>query len=256
MNKFALSSLLKRGTKTWHSEGQYGDYKSTIDLVLASDNLADLMTNYFGARKQRSAEGTDRIRKFRRYHRSPLYHVADALKHVDLETLEIINPFTLAPYDERVQINVNRQDEPQTEAGGLMQIAVSSSARNELVGFGVAIEKQPPRNRKLKFKTFSVTLGARAEQNPFSTELAAIAHMLKIVVGIKDYKITLLTSNKAAAFTLRNPRRQSGQEFVCQMYKLISRMRRNGNSIKFHWIPTTADNKLLGLAKEQARTAI
>lgn len=44
MNKFALSSLLKRGTKTWHSEGQYGDYKSTIDLVLASDNLADLMT--------------------------------------------------------------------------------------------------------------------------------------------------------------------------------------------------------------------
>ena len=199
--------------------------------------------------------GTDRIRKFRRYHRSPLYHVADALKHVDLETLEIINPFTLAPYDERVQINVNRQDEPQTEAGGLMQIAVSSSARNELVGFGVAIEKQPPRNRKLKFKTFSVTLGARAEQNPFSTELAAIAHMLKIVVGIKDYKITLLTSNKAAAFTLRNPRRQSGQEFVCQMYKLMSRMRRNGNSIKFHWIPTTEDNKLLGLAKEQARTA-
>ena len=199
--------------------------------------------------------GTDRIRKFRRYHRSPLYHVADALKHVDLETLEIINPFTLAPYDERVQINVNRQDEPQTEAGGLMQIAVSSSARNELVGFGVAIEKQPPRNRKLKFKTFSVTLGARAEQNPFSAELAAMAHVLKIVVGIKDYKITLLTSNKAAAFTLRNPRRQSGQEFVCQMYKLMSRMRRNGNSIKFHWIPTTEDNKLLGLAKQQARTA-
>ncbi|KAI1829039.1 hypothetical protein DTO027I6_10118 [Penicillium roqueforti] len=199
--------------------------------------------------------GTDRIRKFRRYHRSPLYHVADALKHVDLETLETINPFTLAPWDERVQINDDGQDEPQTEAGGLMQIAVSSSARNELVGFGVAIEKQPPRNRKLKFKTFSVTLGARAEQNPFSAELAAMAHVLKIVVKIKDYKITLLTSNKAAAFTLRNPRRQSGQEFVCQMYKLMSRMRRNGNSIKFHWIPTTEDNKLLGLAKEQARTA-
>ncbi|KAI3293676.1 hypothetical protein DTO002I6_4622 [Penicillium roqueforti] len=46
--------------------------------------------------------GTDRIRKFRRYHRSPLYHVADALKHVDLETLETINPFTFAPWDERV----------------------------------------------------------------------------------------------------------------------------------------------------------
>ncbi|KAJ6134822.1 hypothetical protein N7523_001144 [Penicillium sp. IBT 18751x] len=136
-----------------------------------------------------------------------------------------------------------------------MQIAVSSSARNKLVGFGVAIEKQPPRNRKLKLKTFSITLGARAEQNPFSAELAAMAHVLKMVVGIKDYRTTLLTSNKAAALTLRNPRRQSGQKFVCQTYKLMRRLRTNGNRIKFHWIPTTEDNKLLGLAKEQARTA-
>jgi hypothetical protein len=43
-SEFALSSLLKRGTKTWQGEGQYGDCESTIDLVLASDNLADLMT--------------------------------------------------------------------------------------------------------------------------------------------------------------------------------------------------------------------
>jgi hypothetical protein len=37
---------------------------------------------------------TDRIRKFRRYHRSPLFHVADTLKHIDMETLETIDPFT------------------------------------------------------------------------------------------------------------------------------------------------------------------
>ena len=43
MNEFALSSLLKRGTKTWHGGGQNGDCESTIDLVLASDNLTDLM---------------------------------------------------------------------------------------------------------------------------------------------------------------------------------------------------------------------
>ncbi|KAJ5288046.1 hypothetical protein N7478_003732 [Penicillium angulare] len=199
--------------------------------------------------------GTDRIRKFRRYHRSPLYQVADALRHIDMEALETINPFTLAPWDERLQANIDGQYEPQPEAGGLMQIAVSSSARNELVGFGVAIEKQPPRNRKLKFKTLSITLGARAEQNPFSAELAAMAHVLKMVAEIKDYTITLLTSNKAAALTLRNPRRQSGQELVCQMYKLMRRLRRNGNRISSHWIPTSEDNKLLGLAKEQARAA-
>jgi hypothetical protein len=37
MNDFMLRSLLRRGTKTWQS----GDYKTTIDLVLASEELAD-----------------------------------------------------------------------------------------------------------------------------------------------------------------------------------------------------------------------
>lgn len=160
--------------------------------------------------------------------------MADALRHIDMETLETIDPFTLAPWDERVQTNTDGQHEPQTEAGGLMQIAVSSSARNELVGFRVAIKKQPPRNRKLKLKTFSITLGARADQNPFSAELAAMAHVLKMIVGIKDYRTTLLTSNKAAVLTLRNPRRQSSQEFVYQIYKLIRRLRKNRNRIEFY----------------------
>ncbi len=37
MNEFTLSSLLPRGTKTWHG----GDYQTTIDLVLASEELKD-----------------------------------------------------------------------------------------------------------------------------------------------------------------------------------------------------------------------
>src|SRR2546421_1485080 len=37
MNEFGLSSLLRRGTKTWHG----GDYETTIDLVLASGELTD-----------------------------------------------------------------------------------------------------------------------------------------------------------------------------------------------------------------------
>ncbi|KAJ5264575.1 hypothetical protein N7505_007368 [Penicillium chrysogenum] len=36
-------SLLKRGTKTWHGGGHSGDCESTIDLVLASENLTDSM---------------------------------------------------------------------------------------------------------------------------------------------------------------------------------------------------------------------
>jgi hypothetical protein len=82
---------------------------------------------------------TDRIKKFRRFHRSPLYQVADALKNIEMETLETINPFTLAPWEERLQTELGETSESQTEAGGSMQIAVSSSARNEVVGFGGVI---------------------------------------------------------------------------------------------------------------------
>jgi ribonuclease HI len=200
---------------------------------------------------------TARIKKFRRYHRSPLYQVADALKTIEMKTLETINPFTLAPWEARVRVQADVEANPQspTVPGGLMQIATSSSALNELVGFGVAIEWQPPRYRKLKLKTLSVTLGARTEQNPFSAELAAMAHALNMVVGLKDYRITLLTSNKVAALTLRNTRQQSGQEFVCQLYKLMRKLRRNGNQINIRWISTSEDSKLRGLAKEQARAA-
>lgn len=82
-----------------------------------------------------------------------------------------------------------------------------------------------------------------------------MAHALSKLQGLKLYRITLLTSNKAAALTLRNPRQQSGQEHICQIYKSIKRLRRNGNQITILWIPTSEDNKLLGLAKEQARAA-
>ncbi|KAI2811952.1 transcriptional regulator family: Zinc finger, CCHC-type [Aspergillus niger] len=198
---------------------------------------------------------TARIRKFRRFHRSPLYQVADALKNIDMETLETINPFTLAPWETRMQTDGEAMPDPQSAPGGSIQIAISSSARNGMVGFGMAIEKQPPRYRKLKLKTFSMTLGARSEQNPFSAELAAIAHILNGLVGLKGFRLRLLTSNKAAALTLQNPRQQSGQEFVCHTYKLMNRLRRKGNHIRILWVPISEDNKLLGLAKEQARAA-
>ncbi|GCB25873.1 RNA-directed DNA polymerase from mobile element jockey [Aspergillus awamori] len=61
--------------------------------------------------------------------------------------------------------------------------------------------------------------------------------------------------HKAAALTIQNPRQQSGQEFVCQTYKLMDRLQKKGNHIKVLWVPAGEDNKLLGLAKEQARAA-
>ena len=122
-----------------------------------------MWTDLYMLRENNSlCRSTDRIRKFRRYHRSPLYQVADVLKNIDMESLETINLFILAPWKTYMQTDDEPLSEESTVLGGLMQIVFSSLARNELVGFGVAIEKQPPRYRKVRLKTFSVMLDARA----------------------------------------------------------------------------------------------
>jgi hypothetical protein len=54
-----------------------------------------------------------------------------------------------------MQSDVEATADSYTVPRGSIQVAVSSSARNGLVGFGVAIKEQPPRYRKLKLKTFS-----------------------------------------------------------------------------------------------------
>jgi hypothetical protein len=79
------------------------------------------------------------IRKFRRFHRSLLYQVVDVLKNIKIETLKTINPFILAPWEERLQTEIRKTLELQTEASGTMLIVVSSSAWNEVVGFGGVI---------------------------------------------------------------------------------------------------------------------
>ncbi len=50
-----------------------------------------------------------RIRKFGKRYRSPLHQVADALKDIAIEELETINPFTLAPWEKRVQTITDEQ---------------------------------------------------------------------------------------------------------------------------------------------------
>jgi hypothetical protein len=82
---------------------------------------------------------TDHIRKFQRFHCSLLYQVVDILKNIKIEILETINLFILAPWEEQLQTKIGETLESQTEAGGSMQITVSSSAWNEVVGFGGVI---------------------------------------------------------------------------------------------------------------------
>jgi hypothetical protein len=60
------------------------------------------------------------IKKFRRFHRSPLYQVADALKSIEMETLETIHPFILAPWEICMQADVEVMADSQTTPGRTM----------------------------------------------------------------------------------------------------------------------------------------
>jgi ribonuclease HI len=134
-------------------------------------------------------------------------------------------------------------------------VAVSSSARNGLVGVGGVTRIKVKGKTDARSETFSITLGPRNEQNPYSGELAAMAHALRLLPNVRRRRIALLTSNKAMALSLRNPRQQSGQEYIQDIYKEINRLWRRGNGLLVVWIPTSEDNTLLQLAKREARNA-
>ena len=150
-----------------------------------------------------------------------------------MEELETINPCTLAPWEKRVQIITDESASTQLGARWGVRIAVSSSARNSVVGIGRVIEihkltRGNPRNEIL---SFSSTLGSRDKQNPYSGELAAMADALNTLPKLRFRRIVLITRNKAAVYTLRKPRQQSGQEHINRFYGFIRALKRDGNTI-------------------------
>ena len=122
-----------------------------------------------------------------------------------------------------------------------------------MVGVGGAVQLVTSVHNSPKLETFSSTLGPRSEQNPYSGELAAMAHALSLLPKLRFRNIVLLTSNKAAVLTLRQPRQQSGQEHVRHIYKSIRSLRQDRNVILIMWALSSKKNELLKLAKEKAR---
>ncbi|SCO54532.1 uncharacterized protein FFNC_15559 [Fusarium fujikuroi] len=148
------------------------------------------------------------------------------------DTLEVIQPFALAPWEARLQATLNSQGEEEenkikelAKAGWAVRVATSSSARNDLVGMGVAIRIPISVARAGKInEAFSVTLGTREEHNPYTAELAAIAYGLNYLPEMKYRVIVIVTSNKSAAQAIGNPRQQSGQGHIREIYDAIEKL--------------------------------
>ncbi|KAK8029483.1 reverse transcriptase [Apiospora rasikravindrae] len=111
----------------------------------------------------------DKYQRNYSYHRSPFYQVADVLKDMPMEKLETIQPYALAPWVSRVPtVTDEPEGVPSTAPDWTARIAVSSSARNGLVGYGGAVEIRTSTRASPMCETRAVTLGGREEQNPFT----------------------------------------------------------------------------------------
>ncbi|OAA33938.1 hypothetical protein BBO_09396 [Beauveria brongniartii RCEF 3172] len=82
-----------------------------------------------------------------------------------------------------------------------------------------------------------------------------MAHALRNLPNVSHRRVALLTTNQAVALTLRNPRQHSGQEYVRSIYNSIQRLWKHDNGILVVWIPSSSENKILQLAKREAKQA-
>jgi ribonuclease HI len=202
------------------------------------------------------------IKAFRRFI-SPLRRIADVCRELQKDTIEVIQPFALAPWKARIQTTLSRQGEEEEDkikelakAGWAVRIATSSSARNNLVGMGGAIKIPISVARADKIsETFSVTLGTREEHNPYTAELAAIAHGLGCLPEIKYRVIVILTSNRSAVQAIGNPRQRPGQGHIREIYDAVEKLRQNGNRVNIIWLPSKSELKIQKIAKMSARHA-
>lgn len=172
-----------------------------------------------------------------------------------MDELETINPFTLAPWENRVRTITNELTTTQRNVNSDVRIAVSSSARNDLVGVGGAATLPPFVYGSPKLGTFSSTLGPRSEQNPYSGEIVAIERALSTLPTLMSSRIDISTRNKAAVLTLRQPRQQSRQHHICHIYESIRALCRNGNTVTIRWLPAGEEDKLWEVAKKNAKHA-
>ena len=142
------------------------------------------------------------------------------------------------------------------QARWAVRIATSSSARNGLVGMGGTVRLPLSITKAGKIiETFSVTLGTREEHNPYTAELAAIAHSLKWLPEMRYRVVVILTSNKSAAQAIRNPRQQSGQGHIRDIYNSMEALQRDKNRVNIVWLPSRAELKVQRIAKTSARQA-
>jgi hypothetical protein len=197
-------------------------------------------------------------RELRRF-TSLLQRIAHAHQNTPTDKMEVIRPYVIAPWEERLLATIEPGTEEEVSVANTtrgIRIATSSSARKGIVGMGGVIHDTLGIVTGRELITYPVTLGTRTEQNPYTAELAAMAMAMKrLPLHLVGRQITIISSNQGALLATSQPRHQSGQTSIEEIYKVASALRKGGNSISMIWIPSQESVELSRRAKEAARQA-
>ncbi len=168
---------------------------------------------------------------------SPLQKIAYAMEEIQVDRIETIQEYAIPPWEPRIQVALEPDRKKATEivnrVTGIV-IATSSFMKKGIVGMGGSAQ-DTLFNRVSETGThYAVALGTREEQNPYTAELAAIAMALKNTPpSIFHRHVTVITRNLSALAAIRQPRQQSGQETIRQIYQSAKRLKQQGNSVDF-----------------------
>lgn len=188
---------------------------------------------------------------------SPLWKLFDAVE-MERKSMEEIQPYTLAPWKRRLDVQLDLEENERNRLIGhplAIRCATSGSSKKGRVGYGVAIQDSLLSSQQPS-KKISVTTGTKEEHSPYIAELEAIRHTFDYLsTTTTNREINLFSRNLGALQVIRNPRQQSGQSTVIELYKSADILRNNDNTIKLVWIPPTDGAHILEEAKAQAAKA-
>jgi hypothetical protein len=139
-------------------------------------------------------------RVFQRF-TSPLQKIASMYRQTPTDRMEVIQPYVVAPWEDRLPTTIEPDREKAIEAANSavgIQIATNSSVRKGIIGMGGAIQDTSGNIPDRGPVTYSITVGTRTEQNPYTAELAAIAMAMRCLPpGLLGRQITIFTSSQA-----------------------------------------------------------